>query len=208
MVGTWAGAQHPQDMGPHGVSAPWGHGRGRGDAVLGPPGALLEVHVTPAVPPPAGFSIEGPSQAKIECDDKGDGSCDVRYWPTEPGDYAVHVVCDDEDIKDSPFIAHILPAPPDSWPEKVPWCPAAPYSAPQHPAVPHCAPLQPSLPLSCSHRLVAPAVPWHRLCGHPLHPWVLLPIFAAPHPRVLLSLPSVISPPPPSPRVLEVPPPP
>ncbi len=31
-----------------------------------------------------GFSIEGPSQAKIECDDKGDGSCDVRYWPTEP----------------------------------------------------------------------------------------------------------------------------
>uniref|UniRef100_A0A7N8YMG2 Filamin C, gamma b (actin binding protein 280) n=1 Tax=Mastacembelus armatus TaxID=205130 RepID=A0A7N8YMG2_9TELE len=47
-----------------------------------------------------GFSIEGPSQAKIECDDKGDGSCDVRYWPTEPGDYAVHVICDDEDIKD------------------------------------------------------------------------------------------------------------
>uniref|UniRef100_A0A4W5R179 Filamin C n=1 Tax=Hucho hucho TaxID=62062 RepID=A0A4W5R179_9TELE len=56
-----------------------------------------------------GFSIEGPSQAKIECDDKGDGSCDVRYWPTEPGDYAVHVICDDEDIKDSPFMAHILP---------------------------------------------------------------------------------------------------
>ncbi|XP_074023387.1 LOW QUALITY PROTEIN: filamin-C-like, partial [Numenius arquata] len=66
-----------------------------------------------------GFSIEGPSQAKIECEDRGDGSCDVRYWPTEPGDYAVHVVCDDEDIKDSPFIARILPAPNDSWPEKV-----------------------------------------------------------------------------------------
>ncbi|XP_074725706.1 filamin-C isoform X1 [Strix uralensis] len=66
-----------------------------------------------------GFSIEGPSQARIECDDRGDGSCDVRYWPTEAGPYAVHVVCDDEDIRDSPFIAHILPAPPDSWPEKV-----------------------------------------------------------------------------------------
>uniref|UniRef100_A0A3B3ZQH0 Calponin-homology (CH) domain-containing protein n=1 Tax=Periophthalmus magnuspinnatus TaxID=409849 RepID=A0A3B3ZQH0_9GOBI len=66
-----------------------------------------------------GFSIEGPSQAKIECDDKGDGSCDVRYWPTEPGDYAVHVICDDEDIKDSPFIAHILPAANDVFPEKV-----------------------------------------------------------------------------------------
>uniref|UniRef100_A0A3Q3WU36 Calponin-homology (CH) domain-containing protein n=1 Tax=Mola mola TaxID=94237 RepID=A0A3Q3WU36_MOLML len=66
-----------------------------------------------------GFSIEGPSQAKIECDDKGDGSCDVRYWPTEPGDYAVHVICDDEDIKDSPFIAHILPAANDVFPERV-----------------------------------------------------------------------------------------
>ncbi|XP_044042318.1 filamin-C-like isoform X13 [Siniperca chuatsi] len=66
-----------------------------------------------------GFSIEGPSQAKIECDDKGDGSCDVRYWPTEPGDYAVHVICDDEDIKDSPFMAHILPAASDVFPENV-----------------------------------------------------------------------------------------
>ncbi|XP_070610613.1 filamin-C isoform X3 [Erythrolamprus reginae] len=66
-----------------------------------------------------GFSIEGPSQAKIECDDKGDGSCDVRYWPTEPGDYAVHVICDDEDIQDSPFIAHILPATNEYFPEKV-----------------------------------------------------------------------------------------
>ncbi|XP_054475301.1 filamin-A-like isoform X2 [Anoplopoma fimbria] len=66
-----------------------------------------------------GFSIEGPSQAKIECDDKSDGSCDVRYWPTEAGDYAVHVICDDEDIKDSPFMAHILPAANDVFPEKV-----------------------------------------------------------------------------------------
>ncbi|XP_028841248.1 filamin-C-like isoform X1 [Denticeps clupeoides] len=66
-----------------------------------------------------GFSIEGPSQAKIECEDKGDGSCDVHYWPTEPGHYAVHVICDDEDIKDSPFIAHILPAANDVFPEKV-----------------------------------------------------------------------------------------
>ncbi|KAJ8387375.1 hypothetical protein AAFF_G00157520 [Aldrovandia affinis] len=66
-----------------------------------------------------GFSIEGPSQAKIECDDKGDGSCDVRYWPTEPGDYAIHVICDDDDIKDSPFMAHILPLANDIFPERV-----------------------------------------------------------------------------------------
>jgi len=53
------------------------------------------------------FSIEGPSHAQIECEDKQDGSCDVRYFPTEAGEYAVHVICDDEDIKDSPFMALI-----------------------------------------------------------------------------------------------------
>lgn len=81
------------------------------------PGCLLCPLTLPTLH--LGFSIEGPSQAKIECDDKGDGSCDVRYWPTEPGEYAVHVICDDEDIRDSPFIAHIQPAPPDCFPDKV-----------------------------------------------------------------------------------------
>uniref|UniRef100_UPI00398F5899 filamin-A-like isoform X3 n=1 Tax=Pristiophorus japonicus TaxID=55135 RepID=UPI00398F5899 len=66
-----------------------------------------------------GFSVEGPSQAKIECDDKGDGSCDVRYWPTESGEYAVHVLCNNEDIKYSPFMADIKSAPANFKPEKV-----------------------------------------------------------------------------------------
>ncbi|MGH0130078.1 UNVERIFIED_CONTAM: hypothetical protein FKN15_040916 [Acipenser sinensis] len=67
-----------------------------------------------------GFSVEGPSQAKIECDDKGDGSCDVRYWPTEVGEYAVHVLCNNEDIQHSPFMAEITAAPPkDFHPDKV-----------------------------------------------------------------------------------------
>lgn len=58
---------------------------------------------------PTGFAIEGPSQAKIECEDQNDGSCNVSYWPTEPGEYAVHVTCDDEDIEHSPFMACIVP---------------------------------------------------------------------------------------------------
>ena len=57
----------------------------------------------------SGFSIEGPSQAPIECVDKGDGSCDVSYLPTVEGEYAIHVICDDEDIKMSPFMAMIVP---------------------------------------------------------------------------------------------------
>uniref|UniRef100_A0A3P8TK02 Filamin A n=1 Tax=Amphiprion percula TaxID=161767 RepID=A0A3P8TK02_AMPPE len=67
-----------------------------------------------------GFSVEGPSQAKIECDDKGDGSCDVRYWPTESGEYAVHVLCNNEDIQHSPFMAEIVNPPgKDFYPDKV-----------------------------------------------------------------------------------------
>nr|XP_033781692.1 filamin-B isoform X2 [Geotrypetes seraphini] len=66
-----------------------------------------------------GFAIEGPSQAKIECDDKNDGSCDVQYWPKEPGEYAVHIMCDDEDIKDSPYMALIQPTSGDFNPDKV-----------------------------------------------------------------------------------------
>lgn len=54
-----------------------------------------------------GFSIEGPSQARIDCNDNGDGSANVRYWPTVPGEYAVHILCNDEDIPQSPFMAWI-----------------------------------------------------------------------------------------------------
>lgn len=56
-----------------------------------------------------GFSVAGPSQAEIECKDNGDGSALVRYLPTAPGEYAVHVLCDNEDIPNSPFMAHVLP---------------------------------------------------------------------------------------------------
>jgi filamin len=65
-----------------------------------------------------GFSIQGPSQAKIECHDNGDGSADVRYYPTAHGEYAVHILCDNEDIPRSPHIAQVLPNT-DYFPEKV-----------------------------------------------------------------------------------------
>ncbi|XP_045034741.1 filamin-A isoform X1 [Daphnia magna] len=65
-----------------------------------------------------GFSIEGPSQAKIECHDNGDGSADVRYYPVAPGEYAVHILCDNEDIPKSPYMANILPKS-NYYPDKV-----------------------------------------------------------------------------------------
>nr|XP_022299044.1 filamin-A-like isoform X13 [Crassostrea virginica] len=56
-----------------------------------------------------GFSIEGPSQAKIDCKDNGDGSADVTYFPTAPGEYAVHILCNEDDIPLSPYMAQIEP---------------------------------------------------------------------------------------------------
>ncbi|XP_051548052.1 filamin-C [Myxocyprinus asiaticus] len=121
---TWGGQPIPRspfevevstEVGPQKVRA-WGPGLETG--MVGKPADFVVEAIGTEVGT-LGFSIEGPSQAKIECDDKGDGSCDVRYWPTEPGDYAVHVICDDEDIKDSPFMAHILPAANDVIPKKV-----------------------------------------------------------------------------------------
>uniref|UniRef100_A0A673XWD6 Filamin C n=1 Tax=Salmo trutta TaxID=8032 RepID=A0A673XWD6_SALTR len=121
---TWGGQTIPrspfevvvsEDVGPQKVRA-WGPGLETG--MVGKSADFVVEAIGTEVGT-LGFSIEGPSQAKIECDDKGDGSCDVRYWPTEPGDYAVHVICDDEDIKDSPFMAHILLTANDVHPENV-----------------------------------------------------------------------------------------
>jgi len=44
---------------------------------------------------------------------------DVAYYPTEPGEYAVHVLCNQEDIPKSPYMADIKPAPPGLDPTKV-----------------------------------------------------------------------------------------
>lgn len=66
-----------------------------------------------------GFSVAGPSQAKIECHDNGDGSALVTYYPTAPGEYAVHILCDDEDIPKSPFMAQVILPPADVYPENV-----------------------------------------------------------------------------------------
>jgi len=66
-----------------------------------------------------GFSIEGPSQAKIDCHDNGDGSANISYFAFTPGEYAVHVLCDDEDINCSPWMANIVPASDKFDPSKV-----------------------------------------------------------------------------------------
>ncbi|XP_076600524.1 filamin B a isoform X2 [Chaetodon auriga] len=121
---TWGGQHIPKspfevtvgrEAGPQQIRA-WGPGLEGG--IVGKPATFVVESVGTDVGV-LGFAIEGPSQAKIECEDQNDGSCDVRYWPTEPGEYAVHVTCDEEDIEHSPFMAYIVPDNNTSDPDKV-----------------------------------------------------------------------------------------
>lgn len=118
---TFAGQEVPRspfevNVGPHKDTKIRAHGPGLKGGVVGYP-ALFTVD-TNGETGALGFSIEGPSQAKIDCHDNGDGSADVRYYPTAPGEYAVHILCDKEDIPGSPYMAQILPST-DYFPDRV-----------------------------------------------------------------------------------------
>ena len=44
------------------------------------------------------MSVEGPSKSDIQCEDNADGTCQVKYTPTEPGNYIVNIKFADEHI--------------------------------------------------------------------------------------------------------------
>lgn len=54
-----------------------------------------------------GLTVEGPTEAKMECSDNGDGTCSVSYLPTEPGEYLVNILFEAVQIPGSPFHADI-----------------------------------------------------------------------------------------------------
>ena len=54
-----------------------------------------------------GLTIEGPKEAKIDCDDHGDGTCSVEYFPEEDGEYTINILFADQHIPGSPFKAVI-----------------------------------------------------------------------------------------------------
>lgn len=58
-----------------------------------------------------GVTVEGPCEAKINCRDNGDGTCNVAYLPTEVGEFTVNITFNDQHIPNSPFQAVILPEP-------------------------------------------------------------------------------------------------
>ena len=50
-----------------------------------------------------GLTIEGPSEAEIKCDDHGDGTCSVEYFPIDEGEYSINILFADQHIPGSPF---------------------------------------------------------------------------------------------------------
>ena len=49
------------------------------------------------------IAVEGPAKSEIKCTDNGDGSCNISYLPTTPGEYTCHIRFADEDIPGSPY---------------------------------------------------------------------------------------------------------
>ena len=56
------------------------------------------------------FAVEGPSKARVEVTDSGEYQVTVRYFPEEPGEYTVHILCEEVDIPHSPFKVKVSPA--------------------------------------------------------------------------------------------------
>ncbi|XP_069961648.1 filamin-A isoform X4 [Bactrocera oleae] len=109
---TFGGQEVPKSpfeikVGPKKESSIVAYGPGLSGGIIGYPAAF--VVETNGETGALGFTVAGPSQAEIECHDNGDGSALVKYHPTAVGEYAVHILCDNEDIPKSPFIAQILP---------------------------------------------------------------------------------------------------
>lgn len=53
------------------------------------------------------LSIEGPSKAEINCNDRDDGTLDISYKPTEPGYYIINLKFADHHVEGSPFTVKV-----------------------------------------------------------------------------------------------------
>lgn len=53
--------------------------------------------------------VEGPSKPDLSYTDRKDGSCHVGYKISEPGEYLISVLFNDQEVSDSPFRTFIMP---------------------------------------------------------------------------------------------------
>ncbi|XP_065679926.1 filamin-B isoform X2 [Hydra vulgaris] len=85
------------------------HGPGLEGGIAGQP-CKFTVITRDAGPGGLAVAVEGPAKAEIQCNDNGDGSCDITWYPVETGEYTVHIRFADEAIPGSPSKVFILPA--------------------------------------------------------------------------------------------------
>lgn len=55
----------------------------------------------------------------MDCFNNGDGTARVTYTVSQPGEYAVHILYEDEDIPNSPYMPMIHPNTGDINPDRV-----------------------------------------------------------------------------------------
>ena len=82
------------------------YGPGLTHGVCGEP-ALFTVSTKGAGAGGLHLAVEGPSKADITCNDNKDGTVDVSYLPTAPGEYKITAKFADEHIPGSPFTCKI-----------------------------------------------------------------------------------------------------
>lgn len=56
------------------------------------------------------ISVEGPSKAEIDFKDRKDGSCNISYVVSEPGEYRVGIKFNDKHVPDSPYKVYVTPS--------------------------------------------------------------------------------------------------
>lgn len=93
---------------PEGATKVKAHGPGLAGGQSNKPAEFI-IDTREAGPGALGVTVEGPVEAKIECEDNRDGTCNVTYYPTVPGDYNVNITYSEEHIPGSPFIAKVVP---------------------------------------------------------------------------------------------------
>lgn len=86
------------------------YGPGLSDGVAGR-AADFVIDTRGAGPGGLGVTVEGPSEAAIQCRDNGDGTCSVAYLPVMPGDYFINVTFNNEPISGSPFPVRVAENP-------------------------------------------------------------------------------------------------
>ena len=84
----------------------YAHGPGLTHGVCGDP-ANFVISTRGAGAGGLSLAVEGPSKAEINCQDNKDGTVNVSYLPTAPGEYKIAAKFADEHIDGSPFTCKV-----------------------------------------------------------------------------------------------------